>query len=151
MAQAEEFYAPLRKIFIERLKDNVARKAAELLSQGFEFPIPNDVVEKLGEILKAHNAQHEFNRIIEYMTGRNPAHLSSPGERHLPGKEKCLALLYHGEDAVTKIRDRLGTTNPREARAGSVRSVYGEDLMRNAAHASDSPESAERERKVVGL
>jgi len=151
VAQAEEFYAPLRKIFVERLKDNVARKAAELLSQGFEFPIPDEAVEKLGEVLKVHNAEQEFNRIVEYMTGRNPARLSSPGERHLPGKEKCLALLYHGEDAIAKIRERLGTTNPREARAGSVRSVYGEDLMRNAAHASDSVESAERERKVVGL
>jgi len=151
VAQAEEFYAPLKKIFVERLKDNVARKAAELLSQGFEFPIPDEAVEKLGEVLKVHNAEQEFNRIVEYMTGRNPARLSSPGERHLPGKEKSLALLYHGEDAIAKIRDRLGTTNPREARAGSVRSVYGEDLMRNAAHASDSPESAERERKVVGL
>jgi len=151
VAQAEEFYAPLKKIFVERLKDNVAHKAAELLSQGFEFRIPDKAVEKLGEVLKVHNAEQEFNRIVEYMTGRNPARLSSPGERHLPGKEKSLALLYHGEDAIAKIRDRLGTTNPREARAGSVRSVYGEDLMRNAAHASDSPESAERERKVVGL
>ena len=32
-----------------------------------------------------------------------------------------------------------------------MRSVYGEDLMRNAAHASDSVASAERERRIIGL
>ena len=32
-----------------------------------------------------------------------------------------------------------------------MRSIYGYDLMKNGAHASDSPESAERERKIVGL
>lgn len=151
VAQAEEFYAPLREVFIERLKDNVARRAAQLLTQGFEFSVPEEAVAKLGDILKTYNAEQEFNRIVEYMAGRNPARLTSPGERHLPGKEKSLALLYHGEDAVAKIRDRLGTTNPRDAKAGSVRSVYGDDLMRNAAHASDSPRSAERERRVIGL
>ena len=32
-----------------------------------------------------------------------------------------------------------------------MRSDFGRDLMRNGAHASDSVESAERERKVIGL
>jgi nucleoside diphosphate kinase len=151
VAQAEEFYAPLRRIFVERLRGNVARRAGEYLRDAFDFDIPTDAVGRIGDILKDYNAEHEFNRIVEYMTGRNPARLTSPGERHLPGVEKCLALLYHGESAVDKIRDRLGTTNPSEAKAGSIRSVYGDDLMRNAAHASDSVASAERERRIIGL
>ncbi len=151
VAQAEEFYGPLRKMFVDRLRANVARRAGESLRKAFDFDIPSDAVEKIGDILKVFNAEHEFNRIVEYMTGRNPAKLTSPGERHMPGAEKCLALLYHGEEAIEKIRDRLGTTNPREAKAGSIRSVYGDDLMRNAAHASDSLASAERERRVIGL
>jgi nucleoside diphosphate kinase len=151
VAQAEEFYGPLRQIFTQKLRGNVARRAAESLREAFDFDIPADAIEKIGDILKAYNAEREFNRIVEYMTGRNPAKLTSQGERHLPGGEKCLALLYHGEKAIEKIRDRLGTTNPREAKAGSVRSVYGDDLMRNAAHASDSLASAERERRIIGL
>ncbi len=151
VAQAEEFYGPLRKIFTQKLRGNVARRAAEALREAFAFDIPADAVEQIGDILKVYNAEHEFNRIVEYMTGRNPAKLTSPGERHMPGGEKCLALLYHGESAIEKIRDRLGTTNPREAKAGSVRSNYGDDLMRNAAHASDSLASAERERRIIGL
>jgi len=151
VAQAEEFYGPLRAIFVEKLRGNVARRAAEALHEAFDFHIPSEAIERIGDILKTFNADHEFNSIIEYMTGRNPARLSSPGERYLPGVEKCLALVYHGEKAVQKIRDRLGTTNPREAKAGSIRSVYGDDLMRNAAHASDSVPSAERERRIIGL
>jgi len=150
-AQGEEFYGPLRKIFIDKLRGNVARQAASLLREAFEFDIPGDAVDQIGDILKGYNAEHEFNRIVEYMTGRNPATLTSPGERHQPGIEKCLALLYLGEDAINKIRTRLGSTNPNEAEAGSVRSVYGDDLMRNAAHASDSPANAERERRIIGL
>lgn len=151
VAQAEEFYGPLRKIFVDKLRANVIARASESLRKAFEFDIPAEAIERIGDILKVYNAEHEFNRIVEYMTGRNPAKLTSPGERHMPGVEKCLALLYHGERAVEKIRDRLGTTNPREAKAGSIRSVYGDDLMRNAAHASDSVASAERERRIIGL
>jgi len=151
VAQAEEFYGPLRGIFVEKLRGNVARRAAAHLREAFEFDIPAQAAEQIGDILKAYNAEHEFNRIVEYMTGRNPARLSSTDDRSQPGIEKCLALLYTGEDAVSKIRDRLGSTNPTEAAAGSVRSVYGEDLMRNAAHASDSVASAERERRIIGL
>ena len=151
VAQAEEFYGPLRSIFVEKLRGNVARRAAAHLRKAFEFDIPTEATEQIGDILKTYNAEHEFNRIVEYMTGRNPARLASPDERALPGIEKCLALLYTGEDAVSKIRDRLGSTNPTEAAAGSVRSVYGDDLMRNAAHASDSVASADRERSIIGL
>jgi nucleoside diphosphate kinase len=56
-----------------------------------------------------------------------------------------------GEDAIEKIRRWQGATNPEKAEAGTVRSDFGRDLMRNAAHASDSAASAERERKVIGM
>ena len=72
-------------------------------------------------------------------------------DRERPGEERSLALLYQGEDAVEKAREQLGATDPRVARPGTVRSDFGADLMRNGAHASDSPQSAERERRVLGL
>jgi nucleoside diphosphate kinase len=67
------------------------------------------------------------------------------------GKVQCLALLYRGENAVAKIRERLGATDPDKAAAATVRSSFGYDLMKNAAHASDSIENAERERHIIGL
>ncbi len=56
-----------------------------------------------------------------------------------------------GEHAIQLIRNKLGSTDPTKAQEGTIRIDYGHDLMRNGAHASDSVESADRERKIVGL
>jgi len=151
VAQAEEFYAPLRRLFVERLKKGVAERAAETLSAAFDFPVSNETAGAVADLLKDANAQHEFNRIVQYMSGGDPYAVTADKEKREPGTEKCLALLYRGPDAVAQIRECLGSTNPDEAAPGTVRSVYGDDLMKNGAHASDFVESAERERKVVGL
>jgi nucleoside diphosphate kinase len=62
-----------------------------------------------------------------------------------------MAMLYEGPDAIRKIRSVLGSTDPAKAEPATVRSDFGRDLMRNGAHASDSPNSALRERQIVGL
>ncbi|MCX7010633.1 MAG: nucleoside-diphosphate kinase, partial [Kiritimatiellaeota bacterium] len=54
-----------------------------------------------------------------------------------------------GPSAVDKIRSILGPTDPSKAQPGSVRREFGRDVMVNAAHASDSPENAAREMKIV--
>lgn len=63
-----------------------------------------------------------------------------------------LVALFHGDDAVRRVRRALGPTDPEEARKrmergqeNTVRAMYGWDVTRNAAHASDSPASAWRE------
>jgi len=151
VAQAEEFYRPLRTFFVDRLKKGVTERVAALLRDGFEFPVLDETVDAVADLLKDANAQHEFYRIVKYMSGGDPYTVTDPEEKRRPGKEKCLALLYRGPDAIRKIRDCLGSTNPEDAAPGTVRSVYGNDLMKNGAHASDSVENAERERKIVGL
>lgn len=60
------------------------------------------------------------------------------------------AMIFHGEDAVAKIREIIGATRPWEAADGTLRHIWGSmdreaSPIRNAAHASDSPENAERE------
>jgi len=151
MAQAIEFYGPLREIFIERLKFLVEDKIRTALWDAFLFSVTDDQVSAMADVLKDVNAETEFNTIIEYMTGVNPSDVDEGAQHGTPGTTKCLALLYQGEGAIAKIRDRLGPTDPSKAPGGSVRRDYGADLMRNGAHASDSVESAERERKIVGL
>ncbi|MFW6158973.1 MAG: nucleoside-diphosphate kinase [Planctomycetota bacterium] len=150
VAEAKEFYGPLRDVFRERLKSGVAERVAQVLRGAFEFPVPDETVRAVTEELKDLNARHEFYRIVEYMSGRNPYEVAADEEQEA-GEEKCLGLLYRGPDAVRKIRACLGSTNPADAAPGTVRSVYGNDLMKNGAHASDSPENAERERRIVGL
>jgi len=150
VAQAEEFYHPLKKIFEEKLKKNVAQHLERHLKETFSFDIPPEKYERMAELLKRENALNEFSEIIEYMSGVKPQGLSA-AERQRPGRAPSLALLYQGIDAVDKIRKRLGSTDPSAAEPGTVRSAFGKDLMRNGAHASDSLASAERERKIIGL
>ena len=66
-----------------------------------------------------------------------------------PGSEKCIALVYEGVEAVRKIRDVLGPTDPSKAPPGSIRREFGQTIMVNAAHASDSEENAQRELAII--
>lgn len=155
--QAEEFYGPLVNIFREKLKpkpEKLSEKLKEGLKSLFSFEVPGAIVDEhavqLVEQLKDINAKYEFNKIVHYMTGLDPAK-SSPADRKKAGTARCLALLYRGPDAINKIRNILGPTDSKKGEPGKVRRIYGEDIMKNAAHASDSVENAERERKIIGL
>ena len=151
VTQGEEFYGPLVDIFRTRLKSDVTNTLKQSLIGAFDFDIDDGTYRKMTDMLAEKNALCEFNKIVEYMTGIEPASAKSAADRGKPGKMRCLALLYQGEDAVAKIRERLGATDPDKAAPTTVRSSFGQDLMKNAAHASDSIESAIRERRIVGL
>jgi nucleoside-diphosphate kinase len=58
---------------------------------------------------------------------------------------KCMPMVLERADAVTSLRKAIGATDPAEAEAGTVRKLYAESKERNAIHASDSDENAERE------
>ena len=150
VAQADEFYGPLRTIFLEKLKSVIVQRLQAALQPAFDFEISATQYAALADTLAASHADFEFNRIVQYMTGCNPSGLSAE-EKKQPGKETSLALLYQGVNAIEKIRTTLGATNPASASPGTVRSVFANDLMRNAAHASDSPDSALRERQIIDL
>jgi nucleoside-diphosphate kinase len=49
------------------------------------------------------------------------------------------------EDAVKKLREVMGATNPANAAEGTIRKLYAESIERNAIHGSDAPETAEQE------
>jgi len=151
VAQGEEFYGPLKDIFVTKLKGNVTQVVYERLHDAFSFPFNMADAEAVADRLAERNAQAEFNRIIEYMTGVNPDDVADPAEKAGATRAKCLAMLYEGPDAIDKIRTVLGSTDPNKAEPGTVRSDFGRDLMRNGAHASDSEASALRERRIVGL
>lgn len=50
-----------------------------------------------------------------------------------------------GEDAVTKNRDIMGATNPKEAAPGTIRADFADSIDANAVHGSDSLENAQVE------
>jgi nucleoside-diphosphate kinase len=60
---------------------------------------------------------------------------------------KCMPIVLERADAVATLRKTIGATDPTEADAGTVRKLYAESKERNAIHASDSDENADREAK----
>jgi nucleoside-diphosphate kinase len=56
-----------------------------------------------------------------------------------------VASVFEGEGAVALIRKLMGATDPAKALAGTIRGDFGLDVQRNATHASDSVENAEKE------
>ncbi|MBI4409177.1 MAG: nucleoside-diphosphate kinase [Gemmatimonadetes bacterium] len=57
----------------------------------------------------------------------------------------CIPVLLERQDAVARLRVVIGATDPKEAEPGTVRALYAESKERNAIHASDALETAERE------
>ena len=80
-----------------------------------------------------------FNDLIKYIMG----------EYH---KKKVMALVYWGEDAIQKVRNICGSTNPEEADSVSIRGAYGrittKGVYENVIHASTNEAEAEREIKL---
>ena len=94
------------------------------------------------------NADIQFDNIVQFMTGRRPEAGKADGEE-TGSPEKILSVVYQGVDAVTKIRNVLGPTDPRKAPPGTIRRELGQDIMVNAAHASDSADNAKREMGII--
>src|SRR5207244_9431254 len=75
-----------------------------------------------------HRERPFYRALVTFMT-------SGPG----------LALALERDDAVARLRDVIGATDPAEAQPGTVRKLYAESKERNAIHASDARERAARE------
>jgi nucleoside-diphosphate kinase len=80
------------------------------------------------EFYAVHRERAFFAPLVKFMT-------SGP----------CMPLVLEREDAVSVLRTVIGATDPKEAAEGTVRKLYAESKERNAIHASDSDENAERE------
>ncbi len=80
-----------------------------------------------------------FEELIRYIMG----------EYH---KKKVMALIYWGDNAISKVREICGETNPERADAVSIRGAYGRittaGVYENVIHASESTGEAEREIKL---
>jgi len=148
VADAMEFYGPVREVLRTKLKDMVAARAKTALEKELGFAISPENQKILGDTLSPAFGDNQFENIVRFMSGRAPSECS-PEELGKPGSEKCIALIYEGVGAVTKIRDVLGPTDPSKAPPGSIRREFGSSVMVNAAHASDSPENARREIGIV--
>jgi nucleoside diphosphate kinase len=147
-AQAMEFYGPVREFLRAKLKDGVSAKAKDILEKEFGFKISAEDQKALGDVLGPIQGDSQFDNIVRFMSGHAPGEIPET-DWTKPGTQKCIALVYEGAGAVNKIRDVLGPTDPSKAPPGSIRREFGSTIMVNAAHASDSPENAQREFGIV--
>ena len=54
-------------------------------------------------------------------------------------------MVLEGEDAVLANRKLMGSTNPKEAEANTIRKLYGISIDKNSVHGSDSVDNANKE------
>ncbi|HMA77414.1 MAG TPA: nucleoside-diphosphate kinase [Candidatus Krumholzibacteriaceae bacterium] len=88
--------------------------------------------EKAESFYAVHKDKPFFNELISYITSGS-----------------VIGIELEKEDSIELLRKLVGATDPKEANPGTIRYMYGTDLQENAVHASDSPESAEKELAIV--
>ena len=148
LGEAFEFYGPVQPVLREKLGGMAVDRASKVLAEEFGFEMPAAVSMALADTLGPAFGDHQFYSIMNFMTGQWAPDVSGE-ETLVEGKVRCLALVYAGDGAIEKIRSILGPTDPSKAAPGSVRKEFGTSIMVNAAHASDSPENAQREIDIV--
>ncbi len=110
---------------------NAARILALLEEKGFRIRalrLMHLTEAQAREFYAVHKERPFYGALVRFMT-------SGP----------CIPAILEKENAVGALRDAIGATDPAEAAPGTVRAVYAESKERNAIHASDSPENAQRE------
>ena len=81
-----------------------------------------------GEFYAIHRERPFYKSLVSFMT-------SGP----------CMPMIVEKAGAVAALRTVIGATDPAQAEPGTIRKLYAESKERNAIHASDSDENAERE------
>ena len=104
---------------------------AHLEAQGFKIlasRVMHLTQAQAGEFYAVHRERPFYGSLVTFMTSG-----------------ACMPMVLEKADAVAALRTAIGATDPAQADAGTVRQLYAESKERNAIHASDSDENAERE------
>ncbi len=150
VAQAEKFYGPVLDVLMDKLREPSSKRAKLAIEEEFGIPIDDATEKQFGKIMGPIAGRNHWESIVQFMSGTRPSRCPAE-KRGEPGTEKCVALIYQGVDAVRKIREVLGPTDPSKAPSGTIRREFGQSVMVNAAHASDSPENAKREMDIIQI
>ncbi len=85
---------------------------------------------KAGDFYEVHKERPFYGELVQFMT-------SGP----------VVVMVLEGEGAMSKNRDLMGATNPKEAAKGTIRADFADSIDANAVHGSDSLENAANEIK----
>ncbi len=84
--------------------------------------------EKAEKFYQVHSERPFYGELVSFMS-RGP----------------IVVAILEKENAVEEFRNLIGSTNPAEAKEGTIRSLYATSMGENAVHGSDSDENAEIE------
>jgi len=86
--------------------------------------------DEAAEFYKVHQSKPFYNDLCSYLS-------SGP----------IVVMILEGENAITLNRKIMGATNPKDAKEGTIRKLFGVSIDKNSVHGSDSEENAKKEIK----
>jgi nucleoside-diphosphate kinase len=81
--------------------------------------------EEAGGFYAVHKARPFFGELTDFMSSG-----------------KIIAMVLEAEGAISKWRDTMGATDPKNAAAGTIRHDLGTSIGTNCTHGSDAPDTA---------
>ena len=115
-AVERELEIKIKKIFLDNKLNIVDSKKIQISKEEAE------------KFYKVHQTKPFYEKLCSYLS-------SGP----------IIAIILDGENAIQKNRDLMGVTDPKKAKDGTIRKLYGISIDKNSVHGSDSPENAKAE------
>ena len=115
-AVERELETKIKKIFLDNELNIVDSKKIQISKEEAE------------EFYKVHQTKPFYENLCSYLS-------SGP----------ITVMILSGENAIQKSRDLMGATDPKKAKDGTIRKLYGISIDKNSVHGSDSPKNAEKE------
>ena len=115
-AVERELETKIKKIFLDNKLNIVDSKKIQISKEEAE------------KFYKVHQTKPFYERLCSYLS-------SGP----------IIAIILDGENAIQKNRDLMGATDPKKAKDGTIRKLYGISIDKNSVHGSDSLENAKAE------
>ena len=115
-AVERELETKIKKIYLDNKLNIVDSKKIQISKEEAE------------EFYKVHQTKPFYEKLCTYLS-------SGP----------IIVIILDGENAIQKNRDLMGATNPKKAKDGTIRKLYGISIDKNSVHGSDSLENAKAE------
>ena len=115
-AVERELETKIKKIFLDNKLNIVDSKKIQISKEEAE------------KFYKVHQTKPFYEKLCSYLS-------SGP----------IIAMILDGENAIQKNRELMGDTDPKKAKEGTIRKLYGISIDKNSVHGSDSSENAKAE------
>ena len=129
MSNIERTLSIIKPDAVERNLDGQIKEM--FLSNGFTIVLEKKIkIEKLEaeKFYKVHEAKPFYDDLCTYLS-------SGP----------IVVMTLEKENAILANRELMGSTNPKDAKEGTIRKKFGISIDKNSVHGSDSPENAKIE------